>query len=165
MTCITGVSGSGKSSLAKGILYPALRRLLFVRGSNRAISTLSKATFSTLSFGRNGRSEPDRQILVVEPRDLHQGLRRDPQTHADRPYAQRSGFNPRTSFNIAGGRCEEVRARDSSRSACHSWPTELVCEACERQAPPMMKFSSPLPRNRIYDILEMTVDDAIAFWR
>ena len=45
MTCITGVSGSGKSSLAKGILYPALRRLLFDTGSNRAISTPSKAIF------------------------------------------------------------------------------------------------------------------------
>ena len=68
MTCITGVSGSGKSSLAKGILYPALRRLLFDTGLKPG------------DFGRNGRSEPDRQILAVESRDLYQSLRRDPQT-------------------------------------------------------------------------------------
>lgn len=52
MTCITGVSGSGKSSLAKGILYPALRRMLFDTGVKPATSTASSATCSCSNRSR-----------------------------------------------------------------------------------------------------------------
>ena len=74
-------------------------------------------------LGRDGRSEPHRQILALESRNLYQGLRRDPQAFSDQPYAQHTGLGARPSFNIAGGRCESARARAPSRSRCSSWPT------------------------------------------
>ena len=79
MTCITGVSGSGKSSLAKGILYPALRRMLFDTGGQAGRFRRHRRRRRPAPFGRDGRSKPHRQILAVESRDLHKGLRRDPQ--------------------------------------------------------------------------------------
>ena len=79
MTCITGVSGSGKSSLAKGILYPALRRLLYDTGVKPGdFDGLGRR--AAAQIGRDGRPEPHRQVVAFEPRDLHQGLRRNPET-------------------------------------------------------------------------------------
>ena len=132
MTCITGVSGSGKSSLAKGILYPALRRLLFDTG-------LKPGDFD-----------------AIEIRKLY----------ADQPYAQRSGFNPsHFSFNIAGGRCEECQGEGFIKVGMQFMAdVELVCEACGGK-----RFKDEILEVRyreksIYDVLEMTVDDAIAFF-
>ena len=108
MTCITGVSGSGKSSLAKGILYPALRRLLFDTGLKPGDFDAIEGDLSTLRsvemvdqnpIGKSSRSNP---VTYIKAYDEIRKL------YADQPYAQRSGFNPsHFSFTIAGGRCEE----------------------------------------------------------
>ena len=86
--------------------------------------------------------------------------------YADQPYAQRSGFNPsHFSFNIAGGRCEECQGEGFIKVGMQFMADmELVCEACGGK-----RFKDEILEVRyreksIYDILEMTVDDAIAFF-
>lgn len=142
MTCITGVSGSGKSSLAKGILYPALRRLLFDTGLKPGDFDAIEGDLSTLRsvemvdqnpIGKSSRSNP---VTYIKAYDEIRKL------YADQPYAQRSGFNPsHFSFNIAGGRCEECQGEDSSRSACSSWPTWSWCAKPAAASASRMRFS------------------------
>ena len=166
MTCITGVSGSGKSSLAKGILYPALRRLLFDTGLKPGDFDAIEGDLSTLRsvemvdqnpIGKSSRSNP---VTYIKAYDEIRKL------YADQPYAQRSGFNPsHFSFNIAGGRCEECQGEGFIKVGMQFMAdVELVCEACGGK-----RFKDEILEVRyreksIYDILEMTVDDAIAFF-
>ncbi len=124
MTCITGVSGSGKSSLAKGILYPALRRLLFDTG-------VKPGDFD----GIGGDVQLLRSVEMIDQNPIGKSSRSNPVTYikaydeirklfADQPYAQHTGLGASSfSFNIAGGRCEECQGEGSSRSRCSSWPT------------------------------------------
>ena len=166
MTCITGVSGSGKSSLAKGILYPALRRLLFDTGLKPGDFDAIEGDLSTLRsvemvdqnpIGKSSRSNP---VTYIKAYDEIRKL------YADQPYAQRSGFNPsHFSFNIAGGRCEECQGEGFIKVGMQFMADmELVCEACGGK-----RFKDEILEVRyreksIYDVLEMTVDDAIAFF-
>ena len=166
MTCITGVSGSGKSSLAKGILYPALRRLLFDTGLKPGDFDAIEGDLSTLRsvemvdqnpIGKSSRSNP---VTYIKAYDEIRKL------YADQPYAQRSGFNPsHFSFNIAGGRCEECQGEGFIKVGMQFMAdVELVCEACGGK-----RFKDEILEVRyreksIYDVLEMTVDDAIAFF-
>jgi len=110
MTCITGVSGSGKSSLAKGILYPALRRLLFDTG-------VKPGDFD----GIGGDVQLLRSVEMIDQNPIGKSSRSNPVTYikaydeirklfADQPYAQHTGLGASSfSFNIAGGRCEECQ--------------------------------------------------------
>ena len=166
MTCITGVSGSGKSSLAKGILYPALRRLLYDTG-------VKPGDFD----GLTGDVQLLKSVEMVDQNPIGKSSRSNPVTYikaydeirklyADQPYAQRSGFNPsHFSFNIAGGRCEECQGEGFIKVGMQFMAdVELVCEACGGK-----RFKDEILEVRyreksIYDILEMTVDDAIAFF-
>ena len=166
MTCITGVSGSGKSSLAKGILYPALRRLLFDTGLKPGDFDAIEGDLSTLRsvemvdqnpIGKSSRSNP---VTYIKAYDEIRKL------YADQPYAQRSGFNPsHFSFNIAGVRCEECQGEGFIKVGMQFMAdVELVCEACGGK-----RFKDEILEVRyreksIYDVLEMTVDDAIAFF-
>ena len=166
MTCITGVSGSGKSSLAKGILYPALRRLLFDTGLKPGDFDAIEGDLSTLRsvemvdqnpIGKSSRSNP---VTYIKAYDEIRKL------YADQPYAQRSGFNPsHFSFNIAGGRCEECQGEGFIKVGMQFMAdVELVCEACGGK-----RFKDEILEVRyreksIYDVLEMTVNQAIEFF-
>jgi len=166
MTCITGVSGSGKSSLAKGILYPALRRLLFDTG-------VKPGDFDGLA----GDVSLLRSVEMVDQNPIGKSSRSNPVTYikaydeirklfADQPYAKHNGLTPvHFSFNVAGGRCEECQGEGVIKVSMQFMAdVTLVCEACGGK-----RFRDEVLEVRyrdrsIYDVLEMTVDDAIAFF-
>ena len=166
MTCITGVSGSGKSSLAKGILYPALRRLLCEAGEKP---------------GDFDRLEGDMQLLssveMVDQNPIGKSTRSNPVTYikaydeirhlfAEQPQARHTGLNASSfSFNVAGGRCEECQGEGTIKVSMQFMAdVELVCEACGGK-----RFRDEILEIRyrgksIYDILEMSIDEAIDFF-
>ena len=166
MTCITGVSGSGKSSLAKGILYPALRRLLFdtgvkpgdVDGIGGDVQLLmSVEMIDQNPIGKSSRSNP---VTYIKAYDEIRKL------FADQPYAQHTGLGASSfSFNIAGGRCEECQGEGVIKVSMQFMAdVELVCEACGGKRFRDEILEVKYRGKSIYDVLEMTVDDAIAFF-
>ena len=166
MTCITGVSGSGKSSLAKGILYPALRRLLYDTG-------VKPGDFDGLA----GDVQLLKSVEMVDQNPIGKSSRSNPVTYikaydeirrlfADQPYAQHTGLGASAfSFNIAGGRCEECQGEGVIKVSMQFMAdVELVCEACGGKRFRDEILEVKYRGKSIYDVLEMTVDDAIAFF-
>ena len=166
MTCITGVSGSGKSSLAKGILYPALRRMLFDTG-------VKPGDFD----GIGGDVQLLRSVEMIDQNPIGKSSRSNPVTYikaydeirklfADQPYAQHTGLGASSfSFNIAGGRCEECQGEGVIKVSMQFMAdVELVCEACGGKRFRDEILEVKYRGKSIYDVLEMTVDDAIAFF-
>ncbi len=166
MTCITGVSGSGKSSLADDILFPALKRRL---------------SETTLTPGDHDSLSGDLQLLhdveMVSQSPIGKSTRSNPVTYikaydeirrlyADQPYAVHTGI-PATSFsfNMPGGRCEECEGEGVIKVSMQFMAdVELTCEACGgmRFKPEILEVKY---RGRsIYDVLEMSVDEAIEFF-
>ncbi len=132
MTCITGVSGSGKSSLAKGILYPALRRLLFDTGLKPGDFDGIEGDLSTLRsvemidqnpIGKSSRSNP---VTYIKAYDEIRKL------FADQPYAQRSGCQPLALLVQHRRRpLRGVPGRGIDQGLMQFMAdVELVCEAC-----------------------------------
>ncbi len=166
MTCITGVSGSGKSSFVKGILYPALRRQLTETGLKPGDFESIEGDLSLLSsvelvdqnpIGKSSRSNPVTYIKAYDE------IRR---LYADQPYAKHNGMGPsHFSFNIAGGRCEECQGDGVIKVSMQFMADiELKCEACGGR-----RFKDDVLEVRwheksIYDVLEMTIDEAIEFF-
>ncbi len=166
MTCITGVSGSGKSSLAKGILYPALRRLLSETGDK-------PGDFDRLE----GDVELLRSVEMVDQNPIGKSSRSNPVTYvkaydeirrlfADQPYAQHTGLGASAfSFNIAGGRCEECQGEGVIKVSMQFMAdVELVCDACGGK-----RFRDEVLEVRyrdrsISDVLDMSIDEAIDFF-
>ncbi len=166
MTCITGVSGSGKSSLVKGILYPALRRLLHESGN-------SPGSFDSLE----GDVKRLTAVEMIDQNPIGKSSRSNPVTYlkaydeirklfADQPYARHTGLTASSfSFNMAGGRCEECQGEGVIKVGMQFMAdVTLTCEACKG-----MRFKSEVLENKyrgrsIYDILEMTIDDAMEFF-
>ncbi len=166
MTCITGVSGSGKSSLAKGILYPALRRLLADTGQKPGdfdglggdVKMLQSVEMVDQNpIGKSSRSNP---VTYLKAYDEIRKL------YADQPQAMHTGLTAASfSFNVAGGRCEECQGEGTIKVSMQFMAdVELVCEACHGK-----RFKDEVLEIRyrgksIHDTLEMSVDDAIKFF-
>ena len=166
MTCVTGVSGSGKSSLVKGILYPALRRTLFDTG-------VKPGDFD----GLEGDVQLLKSVEMVDQNPIGKSTRSNPVTYikaydeirklfADQPYAQHNGMTPsHFSFNIAGGRCEECQGEGVIKVSMQFMADiELKCEACGGRRFKEEVLEVKYRGRSIYDVLEMTVDDAVAFF-
>ncbi len=166
MTCITGVSGSGKSSLAKGILYPALRRMLFdtgvkpgdfdgIDGDVRMLKSVEIVDQNPI--GKSSRSNPVTYIKAYDE------IRR---LYADLPHARHTGLSASSfSFNIAGGRCEECQGEGIIKVSMQFMAdVELVCETCGGKRFRDKILEIKYRDKSIYDILEMTVDDAVTFF-
>lgn len=166
MTCVTGVSGSGKSSLVQGILYPAIRRLLYETGMKPGNFEKLEGDVSLLKsieivdqnpIGKSSRSNP---VTYIKAYDEIRKL------FADQPYAVHNAMQPsHFSFNIAGGRCEECQGEGTIKISMQFMAdVELKCEACGGK-----RFKDDVLEIKylgmsIYDVLEMTVDDAITFF-
>ena len=166
ITCVTGVSGSGKSSLVKGILYPAVRRELYETG-------LKPGSFSGLS----GDVTRLKSIEIIDQNPIGKSSRSNPVTYikaydeirklfADQPYAKHNNMNPsHFSFNIAGGRCEECQGEGVIKVSMQFMAdVELVCESFGGKRFKDDVLEVKYNDRSIYDILEMTVDDAIEFF-
>ena len=166
MTCITGVSGSGKSSFAKGILYPALRRLLFDTGQKPGDHDSLDGDIALL-----------RSVEIVDQNPIGKSSRSNPVTYlkaydeirklyADQPQAIHTGLTAASfSFNVAGGRCEECQGEGTIKVSMQFMAdVELVCDACHGKRFKDEILEIKYRGKTIHDTLEMSVDDAIAFF-
>ncbi len=165
MTCITGVSGSGKSSLTNEILYKRLARDL-----NRArtipgqhdeiigIEQLDKVIDIDQSpIGRTPRSNPATYTGVFDMiRDLF----------ATTPDAKAKGYTKgRFSFNVKGGRCEACSGDGILKIEMHFLPDVYVpCEVCQGKRYNRETLDVKYKGKNIYDVLDMTVEEALKFF-
>ena len=166
MTCVTGVSGSGKSSLVKGILYPAVRRRLFETG-------LKPSNFE----GLEGDVALLKSVEMVDQNPIGRSQRSNPVTYtkaydyirkifADQPYAVNNGMNASYfSFNRPGGRCEACQGDGYVVVSMQFMADiELKCEHCGGKRFNDDVLEVKYQGRSIYDVLEMTVDEAMDFF-
>ena len=166
MTCVTGVSGSGKSSLVKGIRYPAVRRRLFETG-------LKPGNFE----GLEGDVALLKSVEMVDQNPIGRSQRSNPVTYtkaydyirkifADQPYAVNNGMNASYfSFNRPGGRCEACQGDGYVVVSMQFMADiELKCEHCGGKRFNDDVLEVKYQGRSIYDVLEMTVDEAMDFF-
>jgi excinuclease ABC subunit A len=166
LTVVTGVSGSGKSSLVKKILYPALTKYLGGYGEKTGEHIRIEGDLSLLSgvefvdqnpIGKSSRSNPVTYLKVYD------NIRK---LFADQQSAKINGFTAsHFSFNIDGGRCEECQGEGQIKVEMQFMADILLtCESCRGKRFKQDVLDVQFKGKNIYDILEMTVDDAIAFF-
>ncbi len=166
MTVVTGVSGSGKSSLVKGILYPALKRHLGevmdapgeYSGLGGDIDAISHVEFVDQNpIGKSTRSNPATYVKAYDAiRDLF----------AEQPLAQQMGFTSQYfSFNADGGRCDECKGAGTITVEMQ-FMADLVleCEACHGHRFKHDILDVRYRGKNIDDVLNMTISEAIEFF-
>ena len=164
--CVTGVSGSGKSSLIKGILYPALKRHLDEVADAPGEYTALEDDWTAIKhvefvdqnpIGKSTRSNPATYVKAYD------AIR---QLFAEQPLAKQMGFSPQYfSFNTEGGRCEECKGAGVI-SVEMQFMADLVleCEACHGQRFKHDILEVRFHEKNINDVLNMTVSEAITFF-
>lgn len=168
LTVVTGVSGSGKTSLVKGILYPALKEHFGepqpngvgsfdgLQGDLQAISQVELVNQSPI--GKSSRSNP---VTYVKAFDYIRDLM------CAQPLSNIRGFKPKHfSFNVEGGRCEACKGEGEQIIEMQFLAdVHLECEECKgkRFRPEVLEVQ--YKGKNIYEILTMTVDDAIVFFQ
>ena len=166
MTVVTGVSGSGKSSLIKGILYPALKRRLgdvcdapgeYI-GMEGDVEAIKRIEFVDQNpIGKSSRSNPATYVKAYDAiRDLF----------AEQQLAQQMGFTPQYfSFNADGGRCEECKGAGVITVEMQ-FMADLVleCEACHGHRFKHDILDVRFHDKNIDDVLNMTISEAIEFF-
>ena len=166
MTCVTGVSGSGKSSLVNEILYKALAKKLnksnLIAGKYKTIEGLEQLdkiiAIDQSPIGRTPRSNPATYTGVFDMiRDLF----------ASTVDAKAKGYTKgRFSFNVKGGRCESCSGDGIIKIEMHFLPDVYVpCEVCGGKRYNRETLDVKYKGKSIYDILEMTVEEALEFFK
>ena len=166
MTCITGVSGSGKSSLTNEILYKRLARDLnrarCIPGEHDEILGMEQLDkvidIDQSPIGRTPRSNPATYTGVFDMiRDLF----------AATPDAKAKGYKKgRFSFNVKGGRCEACGGDGILKIEMHFLPDVYVpCEVCEGKRYNRETLEVKYKGKSIYDVLDMTVEEALEFFK
>ncbi len=166
LTCVTGVSGSGKSTLINATLYPAAANSI-----NRASHDIAAHTsidglkqfdrvidISQAPIGRTPRSNPATYSGLFTPiRDLFAGTQE----------ARSRGYKPgRFSFNVKGGRCEACQGDGVIKVEMHFLPDVYVpCDVCEGRRYNRETLEIRYKGANISEVLDMTVEDALAFFR
>ncbi|MCM1374429.1 MAG: excinuclease ABC subunit UvrA [Muribaculum sp.] len=165
MTCVTGVSGSGKSSLVNEILNKHLSRDLnrarVIPGKHRDIEGIEQLDkvidIDQSPIGRTPRSNPATYTGVFDMiRDLF----------ASTPDAKAKGYNKgRFSFNVKGGRCEACSGDGIIKIEMHFLPDVYVpCEVCGGKRYNRETLDVKYKGKSIYDVLDMTVEEALPFF-
>ena len=165
MTCVTGVSGSGKSSLVNQILYKRLARDLnrarTIPGRHKGIEGLEQLdkviNIDQSPIGRTPRSNPATYTGVFDLiRDLF----------AATPDAKARGYKKgRFSFNVKGGRCEACSGDGIIKIEMHFLPDVYVpCEVCKGRRYNRETLEVKYKGKNIYDVLDMTVEEAMHFF-
>ena len=165
MTCVTGVSGSGKSSLVNQILYKRLARDLnrarTIPGKHKRIEGLEQVdkviNIDQSPIGRTPRSNPATYTGVFDLiRDLFAGT----------PDAKARGYKKgRFSFNVKGGRCEACAGDGILKIEMHFLPDVYVpCEVCGGKRYNRETLEVRYKGKSIYDVLNMTVEEAVDFF-
>ena len=165
MTCVTGVSGSGKSSLTNEILYKRLARDLnrahVIPGKHRSMEGLEQLDkvidIDQSPIGRTPRSNPATYTGVFDQiRDLF----------ATTPDAKAKGYKKgRFSFNVKGGRCEACAGDGILKIEMHFLPDVYVpCEVCQGKRYNRETLEVKYKGKSIYDVLDMTVEEALTFF-
>ncbi len=164
-TCVTGVSGSGKSSLVNEIVYKSLARELnrarVIPGKHGAIKGTEKLdkviNIDQSPIGRTPRSNPATYTGAFDLiRDLFAGT----------PDAKAKGYaKGRFSFNVKGGRCEACQGDGIRKIEMHFLPDVYVpCEVCKGKRYNRETLDVKYKGKSIYDVLDMTVEEAVTFF-
>ena len=165
MVCVTGVSGSGKSSLINGILYQYLAKKL-----NRAMTRPGR-------FDRMEGVEQLDKIIMIDQSPIGRTPRSNPATYtglfdlirklfAQSPEAKARGYKEnRFSFNVKGGRCEACQGDGVQKIEMHFLPDLYVpCDVCRGQRYNRETLEVAWHGQNIYEVLEMTVEEALGFF-
>lgn len=167
ITCVTGVSGSGKTSLVKGILYPALQKAI--------------GNFTNIKTGKFDKISGDvksiKLVELIDQNPIGKSTRSNPVTYikawdsirelyADQPLAKRSGFKSQHfSFNVEGGRCEQCKGEGEETVEMQFMADlHLTCDLCKGRRFKDEVLEINYKGKNIYDILCLTIDDAIDFF-
>lgn len=166
LTVVTGVSGSGKSSLIRGILYPALKRHLSEVAD-------PPGEYSSLE----GDWQQVKHVEFVDQNPIGKSTRSNPATYikaydlirqlfADQPLAKQEGFTAQYfSFNAEGGRCEECKGAGVINVEMQFMADlTLQCDACHGKRFKKEILDVCFHEKSIYDVLNMTVSEAIDFF-
>jgi excinuclease ABC subunit A len=167
LTVVTGVSGSGKTSLVKGILHPALLRET-QQYSTQRIGEVKEVTgdFSSITttelvdqnpIGKSSRSNPVTYVKAYDPiRELYSTM----------PLSKQRGFKAKHfSFNVDGGRCENCQGEGEEIVEMQFMADlHLTCEDCGGKRFKEEVLEVKFKQKSIYDVLNLTVDEAIEFF-
>lgn len=166
LTVVSGVSGSGKSSLVKNILYPALNKI--INGYGEKSGKYSRLTgdvhsISSIEFvdqnpiGKTSRSNP---VTYMKAYDEIRKL------YSSQPYALSNNYKPaHFSFNVDGGRCEECQGEGVIKVEMQFMADViLTCDHCNGKRFKDDILDVRYKEKNIFDVLEMTVNEAIEFF-
>jgi excinuclease ABC subunit A len=168
LSVVTGVSGSGKTSLVKGILYPALKKHFdekesveigsfdSLEGDLKAITQVELVNQSPI--GKSSRSNP---VTYVKAFDYIRDLM------CDQPLSNIRGFKPKHfSFNVEGGRCEVCKGEGEQIIEMQFLAdVHLECEECKGKRFRQEVLDVQYKGKNIYEILSLTVEEAIDFFK
>ena len=165
MTCVTGVSGSGKSSLVNEILYKYLAR------------TLNRAKTRPGAFDRMEGTEQLDKIIMIDQSPIGRTPRSNPATYtglfdmirklfALSPESKARGYKEnRFSFNVKGGRCEACQGDGVKKIEMHFLPDVYVpCDVCHGKRYNRETLEVTWQGKNISEVLEMTVEEALSFF-